>query len=116
MVWIYRLQQRLALPLWERRAASSEEEPIVDRYGRLVGQGARGASSLPPWLEIVSVRDGDGNWQRRLQPSEMFFGGTRAFARVFEIPDEPVLDSSLGSATELERARAGLYSGPEPDA
>lgn len=103
-------------PLWERRAASSEEEPVVDRYGRLVGDGTRGPASLPPWLEIVSRRDGDGNWQRRLEPSEMFFGGTRAFSRVFDVPDEPILDSSLGSAAELERVRAQLYSGPSPDA
>ena len=102
-------------PLWRARTtAGSEEEPVFDRYGRLVGEGPAGAGSLPPWMELKPRRDAEGRWETWLQPSEVFFGGTDAFVEVFEVPAEPILRSSLGSAQSLLAARDALWNGLEP--
>lgn len=111
---VFSYQLRDIEPLWERRVVN-ETEPTVDREGRLIGRGARGAS-LPPWLDLVERRNRDGQLELHVEPSEMFFGGTRSFARVLQtVPDQPIRESSLGAGSELLRARSQLFAGPISD-
>ena len=102
---------------WQRRhQVASDEEPILDEFGRLVGDEPRGPGSLPPWLRYAEQPPDDAPDHRVLEASPMFFGGTLALAEGLAIEGQELVQSSLGSAGELARVAAefGRVAVPRP--